>query len=120
MTALNSYAGGNLKAVGVFKIKTDANILTSESSSDEQHTLVNSYAKQMITAYLISIGLVPGSTEFNNAYNQLQADIFSDAGPRAAFFGYDALYIANNRYYVLLNRAAAVVYDGTLQEWRTE
>jgi hypothetical protein len=116
----NHYTDDAQNGVGVAKIKKGAHILDTESPNDPNHVMLISYAQQMLTAYLISQGLIPGSAEYRARYNEIWNDILDDQGSRAAFFGYDALYLSNKTFYVGLNRAALVLYDGTYGQWQND
>jgi hypothetical protein len=74
----------------------------------------------MLQAYLISIGLIPGTSAYEAKFREYWGAIFANRGSMAAFFGYDALYLANRTFYVGLNRAMLALYDGTLGDWQND
>jgi hypothetical protein len=119
-TPLAHYANRDTDGVGVLKAKKDINILKSADEQDESFLELISYYRQVLTAYLVSRGFIPGSAAFNSAFSKYQDSLFSDASGRAAFFGYDAVHLTNMDYYIFLNRAAIVAYDGTYKDWLAE
>ena len=111
---------GDANGVAVAKISADANILVSEDSSDTNFMSLVEFKNKVLYAYLISLGLVPGTREWNNKMNILDSQFLEDPGARAAFFGYDSLNLTNHNYHVILNRAVGVYYDGILTQWNNE
>lgn len=121
---LNSYAyndgPGDTNGVAVGKISADANILISEDSTDTNFMSLLEFKNKALFAYLISLGYVPGTSQWRAQMDKLDTQFLSDPGARAAFFGYDALNLTNHNYHVLLNRAVGVYYDGVLSQWKNE
>jgi hypothetical protein len=117
LNTAQGYSNDRTNGVSVSKMSADANVLATDSAEDPTYRNLQSYANQMLTAYLISIGFVPGTAAFDAKYNEYNSELFGDDGGRAGFFGYDVLHITSVNYWVILNRGAIVIYDGTHGDW---
>jgi 8-oxo-dGTP pyrophosphatase MutT (NUDIX family) len=119
-TSESSYTDKRANGVAVGKISSEANIFSTANEYDDNIYWLQNYSSNMLYAYLISQGYTPGTVLFNQKMQDFDNKLFGDASGRAGFFGYDALYIQNNKYYVVLNRAATVMYDGVASDWDKE